>query len=245
MTFGRFPELPDKIQVMIIRSAHLLPRAVEVQWPRQVTETPIPLIEYFGTRDVKYDEWAKTTIQKTLWARPPALLEYTPRIRFNSDLDSLILQSWWLRFPGRTSISEKDKVQRLVVVMDDNTDFGMDVAEQVLSMRGLTESVKLVHPSSLDRFKKRWQKGQDPFDGLQALEAYFTTNRPFWNDEHYLTLCLKFNMEQVKIMQPCFEDNISPKVKPLQLIDKEFQARMTAAQLRKAQYYSCRGLWEI
>lgn len=64
------------------------------------------------------------------------------------------------------------------MAVDDMTGFSMDnlrmdLALQLLSMRGLTESVKLIHRCSLDRLKKRWTEGQDPFDGLQALETYF------------------------------------------------------------------------
>lgn len=68
-------------------------------------------------------------------------------------------------FLEKTLISEKEKVQRLVMVIDDTTYFGMDkfgmgLAKQVLSMKGLMESGKLMHRCSISRFKSAAPKAK-------------------------------------------------------------------------------------
>lgn len=203
-TFTRFPDLPKEIQLSIIRFAHLIPRLVEVRWPEYA----------FGKNALNENNeevynWG-IKLLRSPWAQPPALLQvsrkfrdeglkirpltlamrdygitYNARLRFNFDLDTLVIPNIYLQGTTRTFEGQQG-IQKLVVAYGDHGTPWSAIIETAYHlhdrMESLTESIKILHRKSLDR--RRCLTGRDPSDGwTRTLEEHPFFKKPFFSGE--------------------------------------------------------------
>lgn len=109
---------------------------------------------------------------------------YKPGVRFNFDLDTLVISYLYLQGHYRF-FEDAQKLQRLIICYNNRfNDRSVDHLTSYfgLKMEDLTESVKLIHQNSVHRL--RYLKGHNLSSGcIRAPEAQFTTEEPSSADE--------------------------------------------------------------
>ncbi|KAE8449295.1 hypothetical protein EG329_008195 [Mollisiaceae sp. DMI_Dod_QoI] len=185
-TFTRFPALPDEIQLLIIRFAHLVPSIVEVEWPRYLPratsgvpkfdESIIPCAKPSVLLQVskKFREEGEKIRPLTL-AMKESNKTYDARIRFNFDLDTLVLPTCYIKAPGLRSFSEQSKIQRLV--------FSYDVLESpvkweradyfIACMKDLSETVEIIDRCLQQDYVSLAREPQFSGSGSQHLDLWW------------------------------------------------------------------------